>query len=80
MKCPDCGKLISLRFPLHDCKPKQQPKTYRITRITDTYVWFRWDAYGPTRRGLSHRIPRAEFDIKYVLTGKRTCVKRDPSI
>jgi hypothetical protein len=21
-KCPDCGKLIALIFPLHDCKPK----------------------------------------------------------
>lgn len=23
-KCPECGKVISLRFPLHDCKPKRK--------------------------------------------------------
>jgi hypothetical protein len=23
-RCPDCGKLISFRFPLHDCKPLKE--------------------------------------------------------
>lgn len=26
--CPDCGKLISLRFPLHDCKKKEKTVYY----------------------------------------------------
>lgn len=28
-RCPECGKLISLRFPVHDCTPpkkKAEPK------------------------------------------------------
>lgn len=24
-KCPDCGALIALHFPLHICKPKEEP-------------------------------------------------------
>lgn len=24
-KCPECGKLISLRFPVHDCTPRKKP-------------------------------------------------------
>src|SRR5215510_8405583 len=23
-KCPDCGKIIALIFPLHDCKPREK--------------------------------------------------------
>jgi hypothetical protein len=26
IKCPDCGKLIATRFPLHECKPKSDIK------------------------------------------------------
>lgn len=29
IKCPDCGKVISIRFPLHDCKPVKNFKTVK---------------------------------------------------
>jgi hypothetical protein len=25
-KCPECGKLISTRFPVHQCKPERKPR------------------------------------------------------
>ena len=25
-RCPECGKVISLRFPIHDCKPKEEKR------------------------------------------------------
>jgi hypothetical protein len=24
VKCPVCGKLVSVRFPVHECKPKRR--------------------------------------------------------
>lgn len=32
VKCPRCGKLIAVRFPIHECKKKDvrtRPKTRR---------------------------------------------------
>jgi hypothetical protein len=26
IKCPDCGGLVSIRFPIHVCRPKRKPK------------------------------------------------------
>lgn len=31
VKCPECGKLISLRFPVHVCKPPK-PKRTKLPR------------------------------------------------
>lgn len=34
-RCPDCGKLISFRFPLHDCKPlKENEPTFLAGKKT----------------------------------------------
>lgn len=26
IKCPNCGKLVALRFPVHVCYPPKHPK------------------------------------------------------
>lgn len=39
----------------------RRPKLFRITRQTRIFVWVRWEGYGIQRRGLSRRIPTAEF-------------------
>lgn len=31
MRCPDCGKVISSEFPLHDCKPTPNFKRYKAS-------------------------------------------------
>ena len=35
-KCPDCGKVISLRFPIHECViPVEYPKSKETSMFTD---------------------------------------------
>lgn len=32
--CPDCGKIISMRFPMHDCKqPTKNPNAVALGRL-----------------------------------------------
>lgn len=51
-------------------------KRYRLTRVTKEFVWVRWEAYGHERRGLSIRIPAAEFQRDWVLLPNRVVEKR----
>ena len=71
--CPDCGKLVSIRFPMHTCtigiKVGQRWKftcgmVYRITKVNKTHVWYKWTAFGDSRRDLSHRSTIADFESK----------------
>jgi hypothetical protein len=74
INCPECGKLVVPAFPLHQCvKPRQ--RIYRITRITKTHVWLRWKAFGWDRRGLSMRVPIAEFRAKWKRLPQREAVR-----
>lgn len=47
-KCPDCGKLISLRFPIHDCIPKAQevPKAPKNRKPSKAPYIAGWKCYG----------------------------------
>lgn len=58
-KCPDCGKLIALRFPVHNCTPKEKkmPRKYWYTRssredkiswlLKNQNLWEGWSYCGP---------------------------------
>src|SRR5262249_11851254 len=49
-RCPECGNVIALIFPLHDCKPMedQMPQViYRVMMLsTKTGRWEIWTNYG----------------------------------
>lgn len=32
VRCPRCGKLIALIFPMHYCKPKKKKRKERVLR------------------------------------------------
>jgi diadenosine tetraphosphate (Ap4A) HIT family hydrolase len=55
---------------------KRQQKRYRRMRVTKEYVWIRWEAYGPSRRGLSLKIPMAEFQRDWVRLPNRVVERR----
>jgi hypothetical protein len=52
-------------------------KLYRRTRTTKTHVWLRWDAYGPTRRGLSILLTWADFKANYAVRANLTGYPED---
>lgn len=33
IRCPKCGKMIAIRFPIHDCKPLGKPKGKTLVEI-----------------------------------------------
>lgn len=37
---------------------------YKITKVTKSHVWYKWTAFGESRRDLSHRSTLADFDAK----------------
>lgn len=56
-RCPECDKVISLRFPLHDCKPmnyKPKRSEITVTKLACEEHWgdwhdkpLRWSVNGP---------------------------------
>lgn len=35
IKCPECGKLIAVRFPIHECKVKRESNGRRTAKKKD---------------------------------------------
>jgi hypothetical protein len=56
--------------------PIMARKRYRLTRVTKTHVWIRWDAYTGIMRGLSRRIPIEDFDRNWVRLPNRVVERR----
>lgn len=61
--CPDCGKLISFHFPIHDCKPtpnfKRQQKKKRMNDEKKSKGYITGKTRFKTLKGLVRRCIKA---------------------
>lgn len=87
IRCPDCGKLLSVNFPIHACDlpehRKPQPierlrasRVYEITRKTRVNV--RIKPYGTTNRAAVLHFTREDFERLFIERDDKTCIRREP--
>lgn len=87
IRCPDCGKLVSVSFPIHACdlpeyrKPQtmSQLRAWQVYEITrKTRVSVRIKPYGSTNRAAVLNFTREDFERLFIEREDKTCIRREP--